>query len=562
MIQELRNIIKDVPIRQITLPDGLTVHELHKEGEDVAKHIHAELIEAVPFIEIDEIPETAFINSEEALEVIHESKLLFRTPHIQYFILGNLSQDLANLKITLMAQNDIGRKERARVDLYEREAVRNLASELADIYQLSTEVVEGDLLKLIEALEQYRDKQIEQSKPQYQSKRNYLVLPPESRKECVAFLSKPNLMHSIDALIEKSGVVGEQNTRKVLFTIASTFKMPDPIHALVQGTSASGKSHLINAIGKLMPPEDMVSMTRITSKSLYHYSNDELVDKLILVQDWDGLDDEAQYAFRELQSAGSISSSTTHKDKNGNLTSAIKTVRSHFASMLATTRAEIYFDNMTRSLAVGVDESDIQTQRIIDYQNKKLAGVIDEHEEHAAQLFLQNCIRSLKPHEVINRYADKVQLPVEAKTLRRLNTHYQAFVKQITILHQYQRETDEQNRLITQPEDLVIACELLFDTLMIKIDDLDASLRQFFDSLKVYANKKVTFSQREVRLELNVSKTQCFRFFEDLTRLEYIQKIGGQANKGFKYKIAYFDDMEKMRDRIKKDLTLQLDQLK
>ncbi len=562
LVQDLQKVIKHVPIRNITLPEGLTVHELHKEEQDIPKHIHVELIEDIEFTEVEEMVEMPAVNTIPSLEVIHESKLLFNTPSIQYFILGSLSQDLANMKVTLMVQNVIGKKERARVDLYEREALRNLASELADIYNLNTEVVEGDLLKLVEALEQYRDAQIEQAKPQYQNKRNYLALAPESRKECVAFLSQPNLMQSIDNLIEKSGVVGEKTTRKVLFIIASTFKMPDPIHALVQGTSASGKSHLINAIGRLMPPEDVISMTRITSKSLYHYANDELVDKLVLVQDWDGLDEEAQYAFRELQSAGSISSSTTYKDKNGNLTSAIKTVNSHFASLLATTKAEIYFDNMNRSLTVGVDESDVQTQRIIDYQNKKLAGVIDEHAEHAAQLFLQNCIRSLKPYDVINRYADKIKLPVEAKTLRRLNTHYQAFVKQITILHQYQRKTDQQGRLITQPEDLSIACDLLFDILMIKIDDLDASLRQFFDNLKIYSKRKPSFTQRDIRLELNVSKTQCFRFFEDLTRLEYIQKIGGQANKGFKYKIMYWDDMEKMRTRIKKDLTLQLKQIK
>lgn len=85
---------------------------------------------------------------------------------------------------------------------------------------------------------------------------------------------------------------------------------------------------MINAIGQCFPPEDVISMTRVTSKSFYHYNKDELVDKLLLIQDFDGLDEEAQYAFRELQSAGNISSSTTYKDKAGNLISAVKTVRS------------------------------------------------------------------------------------------------------------------------------------------------------------------------------------------------------------------------------------------
>jgi predicted RecB family endonuclease len=174
--------------------------------------------------------------------------------------------------------------------------------------------------------------------------------------------------------------------------------------------------------------------------------------------------------------------------------------------------------------------------------------------------------------EVVNRYADKIALPMEAKMLRRLNSHYQGFVKQVTILHQHQRQKDEQGRLIAEPEDLKMACDILFDAIMLKVDDLDSSLRQFFDRMKVYvkgiakqvnkANTETIFTQREIRLALNASKSQCFRFMEDLELLEYIQKTGGYANKGFKYKIVFWDDMESMREKIKTNLNKQLADLK
>jgi len=104
---------------------------------------------------------------------------------------------------------------------------------------------------------------------------------------------------------------------------------------------------------------------------------------------------------------------------------------------------------------------------------------------------------------------------------------------------------------------------------MLKVDDLDTSLRQFFDRMKVYikglakAQETSTFifTQRDVRIALNVSKTQCFRYMEDLEQLEYVQKTGGYANRGFKYKIVYWDDMERIRERIKQQLTEQLNQL-
>ena len=486
-----------------------------------------------------------------------------------YYVLGTLTQDLGSLFITLIIEErSTQRKERTKIDLYEREQLRYLALQVAELFNQSPEQLEAELLLLTDELEKYRELQIEQTRHDNKKRRHYQTIPPEKERLVTEFLKFPDLINKIDKLIEQAGVVGEENTRKLLFLVASTYKMNYPLHSLIQGTSGSGKSHLINTIGQCFPPEDVISMTRVTSKSFYYYTHGELLDKLILIQDFDGLDEEAQYAFRELQSAGSVTSSTTYKDRTGNINSAVKTVNSHFASLLATTRAEIYYDNMSRSVVIGVDESEEQTYNIIDYQNKILAGHIDPSEEIKAKEFLQNCIRCLKPSEVINPFADKVKLPVEAKMLRRLNNHYQAFVKQITILHQYQRKRDHLNRLITEKEDLRIACEILFDAIILKVDDLDASLRQFFDRVKTYIKKSSKgnpsdhqFTQREVRLALNASKTTCFRHFEELELLEYIQRTGGYANRGFKYKIIFWDDMEKIREKVMQELNRQLEQL-
>lgn len=506
------------------------------------------------------------------LEVVHDNKLLFKTPNNHFYILGGIAQDLSALKVTLLVEElSNNRKERTKIDLYERNSVKLFADQLAEAFNQFAETVEAELMQLTDALEKFRERQYEQAKAILKNTRHTALISNEQKQICLDFLKQPDLIQRIDQLIETAGVVGEERTRKLLFIIASTYKMSDPLHALVQGSSGSGKSHLINCIGQCLPPEDVMSMTRVTSKSFYHYNKDELVDKLMLIQDFDGLDEEAQYAFRELQSAGNISSSTTYKDRSGNIISTVKVVRSHFASLLATTKAEIYYDNMSRSLIIGVDESDEQTQKIIDHQNKRLAGLIDIREERKAKEFLQNCMRCIKPMEVVNRYADKITLPLKAKMLRRLNNHYQGFVKQVTILHQHQRQKDEQGRLIAEPEDLKLACDILFDAIMLKVDDLDSSLRQFFDRMKDYVkqlakenNKAYTetvFTQREIRLALNASKSMCFRFMEDLELLEYVQKTGGYANRGFKYKIVFWDDMETVREKIKADLYEQVNNL-
>lgn len=548
-------------VRRITITEDLNDTYVNEGSEGILKIIHR----ATP----DEETAVALVeeNIQPRLEIVNEHKLLFACTHVQYFILGAVSQELSNMKVMLMAVDaGTGKKERIKVDLYDRDAMRYIANQIGESFSLNPELIEVDLLQLTDQLEQYRETQLDQNKSSFQSQRNYVPVPPEKRKACVEFLSQPDLLTAIDALLEKTGIVGEESTRKLLFIIAISYKNTDPLHALLHSESGSGKSHLINSIAKCFPTEDVLSITRVSSKSFYHYTQNELMNRLVLLQDYDGLDSEAQFAFRELQSAGSISSSVAYKDKNGNLTSTIKTVRGSFASMAASTR-EVYIDNLSRSVMVGVDESIEQTERIINYQNKKLAGWINTDEELNAQQFLQDCIRCLKSYEVINRYADQIKLPVEAKMLRRLNNHYQSFVKQITILHQFQRDRDEQGRLIAQPEDLKMACDILMDSILLKVDDLDAPTRQFFDRLKKHVQTQKErkpdsgFTQRDVRLALHVSKTQCFRLFETLIQQEYLQKVGGHANKGLFYKITYWDDQDKVKTRIKTELGQQLRKL-
>jgi hypothetical protein len=241
-------------------------------------------------------------------------------------------------------------------------------------------------------------------------------------------------------------------------------------------------------------------------------------------------------------------------------------VNCHFASLTATTKAEVYYDNMSRSVVIGVDESLEQTLRIVKQQNQKIAGLIDTEKEQQAKELLRNSIRVLKSYIVINPYADQIMLPLEAKMLRRLNSQFQNFVSQITILHQYQRKTDSKGRLIATKEDIQKAVELFFSAIMIKVDELDGSTRQFFEKMKGYVRKQPKgtthrFTAREIRQEMNISKSTNFKYFTMLQELEYIQAVEGSVNRGFKYLITHWDDMEKLRTKIKNELTQQLDEL-
>ncbi len=375
----------------------------------------------------------------------------------------------------------------------------------------------------------------------------------------IDFLKQGNLLHELNKLIEQSGIVGEQNSRLLLFIIASSYKTKSPLHAIVQGSSGSGKTHLISKIADIIPQEDVLRFTRITESSLYNWGEYELVNKLLVIEDLDGLKEEAMFAMRELISNQRLSSSVSIKDKKGNIKSTKKEVKGVFSSLSATTKGEIYEDNMSRSFLLAVDESQEQTDKIINYQNKRIAGEINESEQEKAREQLQKIIRALKVEEVQNPYATQIQLPENVHKKRRLNEMFQSIIKQITIINQYQRRT-QNNRIVTEIIDIENAVEILFESIILKIDELDGSLRQFFERLKKKF-KTDDFTRFEAMEATGFKKTQLQHYINQLVQLEYLKQYG-HGNKGYKYKIFHFDDIQSVRKKLKDHFIKQIQNLK
>jgi len=498
-----------------------------------------------------------FVKQQSDFDTSNPKNLHYKGKAAEYYVKGGIKNGLDSMKIALQIINDQGEDYRSKLDLYEYKKVSAVAKIAAEKLQVSQDQLEKDLAILATHLEQYRA-----TIRGKEEKKISVEVPPEISLKCIKFLRRKNLLQEINKLIGKAGIIGEEQSRIFLFVIASSYKMDDTLHALVQGSSGSGKTHLITKLAMMMPEEDVIGLTRITDSSLYNYGEYELQNKLIVLEDLDGLKEDAFLAFRELQSRGILSSSTSIKDDHGNIRSQIRTVRGPITTLSATTKGEIYEDNMSRCFLVAVDETAEQTQRVIDYQNQVATGKINRKEQKKIRAFLANCMRLIKPCEVVNPYADKIRLPPEAHKIRRLNELFQCFVRQVTLLNQYQRKKDGQGGLITAKEDIEVACEIMFESIVLKVDELDGSLRQFFEDLKSWLNSKdQEFIQRDVRQALRISKTQLHRYTRDLLELEYIRQSGGSPHRGYRYKISYWDNIEKLRDQIQFKLQEQLSSL-
>ena len=484
-----------------------------------------------------------------------------------YYVQGGVSKQLDSMKVTLVVERkDNSQKSRNKLDLYEDKQVEKLCREVGEKLGLRKDILEQDLYQLTDLLDQYRERE---EQPTAGEEAKGYTLSVGERSAAERFLREAGLLENLSKLLGETGIVGEERNRLFLLLVALSYKMPAPLHALIQGSSGSGKTRLLKQVSDCMPPEKVTRLTRVSDKVLYNYPERYFMNRLLCLEDIDGLSEEAEFAFRELQSNGELNSATSIKLENGQITSGQKTVRGPIASLACTTHGEIYEDNMSRVFLIAVDESAEQTRRIIGYQNSKAAGETDTRKEQEGKGFIRNLVRCLEPLEVVNPYAGRLQLPEDAHKIRRLHDLFLNFVKMVTLVHQYQRRKDSKGRLVAEISDIEQAISIMFDSIVLKVDELDGSLRQFYEQLKDYLRSQygqhynqAEFSLREIRQGLKISKTQLFRYAGDLTRLEYIRPCGGHVNKGFIYKIVYWDNYQGLRDRIKSHLSTQITAIK
>jgi DNA primase len=507
------------------------------------------------------------LNIIDGLNTANPNKLIYKTQTATYCIMGGLPKLLDNLKVMLQVENERGFKSRNKIDLYEDKQVEKISKDIAEKLLLNQSMLEQDLYTLTELLEQYREQSQNQGEQQEQSKQ--VLLSEKERRSATEFLQQDKTIKKLNELLAKTGIVGEERNRIFLFLIALSYKMKDPLHALVQGSSGSGKTKIVRQISDCMPTEKVTRFTRISDKALYNFPQYYFKNRLLIIEDVDGLSEEAELSFRELQSSGELRSGMSIKQENGSITGGAKIVNGPIASMSCTTKGEVYEDNMSRVFLIAVDESLEQTKRIIQYQNKIASGVINTEEQKRATSFVQNIIRVIEAKPVINPFAEKIHLPEEAHKIRRLNDLFQNFIKMVTLINQYKRQSTKYNQLIAELEDVEIAIEIMFESIVLKVDELDGSLRQFYERLKTYLKKnypkldysQIQFSQREIRQALNLSKAQINRYLQSLVDLEYMAAYG-HSNKGFKYKVQYWDDYEALRKKIKDHLSKQIETLK
>lgn len=98
----------------------------------------------------------------------------------------------------------------------------------------------------------------------------------EEQNEAIQFLQDPHLMQHTNECIAKSGVIGEEHNRLLMYLIFTSRKREHPLHVISMGSSGTCKSHLQEKVGELIPQEDKIEITTLSENAFYYFGQTEL----------------------------------------------------------------------------------------------------------------------------------------------------------------------------------------------------------------------------------------------------------------------------------------------
>jgi DNA primase len=482
------------------------------------------------------------------------SRYLFTFGSLVYRLLGVKENFVSSLRVNIQAKKE-GSEDRYidNVDLFSARSRTSFASNLAYSFDLEKARVEKDLLAILEALEEERDKAFNQTEEEE------IILSEEEIQLGMDLLSSPDLFDRISSDTETLGYVGEDVNKRLLYIAASSRKLDDPISVIVLSESASGKSYLVDTIRKLIPAEDVLAMTSLSEQALNYLPEDGLMHKfLVMGEAVHG--DIVEHQLREMLSAKELSRLVTTKDeKTGALTSRMVRKEVIVSAIMSSTNYDINAENASRSFVINTDESAEQTRSIHKIQRKKysleryrakeenIPRIIHQH--HCAQ-------RLLEKRVIVNPFADLLDFPSSMMRARRDHERFMDLIACVCFLRQFQKEAQEEGGLAyiaCDLEDYRIAHDLMQAILPSTLTNFPKAAMGLYEQLREILHQKakvdelevekVSVTQREIREATGLSQMFVKRNMKILCDYEYLIGSGSGA-RGSKRSYRLFKDEE------------------
>lgn len=228
------------------------------------------------------------------LETTNPHCFIYKTDELLIELLGGVRVDTLDrmrvtIKVTVLNRKQAeylnnpelaGLSIRHNLDLYNDTQVEKFVRRVAEKLETGTITLTKAIADITSQLEEHRLGQLNK-----QEIRKEKVLTQEEREDAMQFLQQKDLLKRTNEIIGKSGVIGEETNRLLMYLIFTSRKREHPLHIISLGSSGIGKTYLQEKVGELIPEVDKIEITTLSENALYYFGKRELQHRLVLIED-------------------------------------------------------------------------------------------------------------------------------------------------------------------------------------------------------------------------------------------------------------------------------------
>lgn len=361
--------------------------------------------------------------------------------------------------------------------------------------------------------------------------------PADILAEAEQLLLDPHLIDRVLSDIASVGVVGEVDLAATIYLQGCSRLLGSPLSVRVQGTSSSGKSHVIEKVASLFPVEHVLKATDLTPNALYYLTFGSLMHTFVVAGERSRVESddkaEAKRALREMISAKELHKVMPVKLADGSLQTVIIHQPGPIAFVESTTSTKIFDEDENRCLQLSTDESPEQTERIVLAAAHAAAskpgdssGIVQRHRA------LQRLLRRLR---VQVPYAEAIAkaMPKSRPEARRAIGLAITMVQAVALLYQRQRGgvgLRHGDEIQADYQDYVIARRLLMGPLARALGGaLPPAVARFGQRVSDCVGETV-FSSNDLTDDVVTSKGKVNQYLKTLSEFGVVECV--EASRG------------------------------
>ncbi|MCP4600484.1 MAG: DUF3854 domain-containing protein [Proteobacteria bacterium] len=356
-------------------------------------------------------------------------------------------------------------------------------------------------------------------------------------EEAEALLKAPDLLQRLLVHFKSEGLIGEEAAATMVLLACVSRLSNRPLNVVVKAASSAGKNYMVSRVIRCFSPKEVHEISDISRRALL-YIKGGLNRKIVVIAEQEGAM-RSEYTIRTVMSEGRLTVWVTEKNESGKFETRKHTVDGQACFITTTTRAKLHDENETRLLEINLDESQEQTDRILQAQASNaaqpLTGKYAEALERSRKV-VQTALSRINAYPVSIPQAKLIvrDFPVAHVRRRRDFLKLLGLVEACALLHQRQRITDD-GMVIAADEDVHIA-EDLFRSLL---SDNSPLLNELSRRLSAEFNE-VVFTPKEAATALGQDPDALRRRLRELEKAELVEIAEvNRGNKPAKWRVVF-----------------------